>query len=170
MINDAITKKAVYDLIRKYINPAATVIWENQAEARPPKPYCALLFITGPIRIGHDSEIVVTDKTQVRGIREMVLSVNYFGTNALAEMSRLQTAFGFPSAREMLLRDNIVFVKETGLRDLSSLMENRFESRSQMDVMIRLTENVTDIDSTIVEAVILENDMDSSSVIIDSTP
>ena len=170
MINDAITKKAVYDLIRKYIKTEATVIWENQAEARPPKPYCSLLFITGATRLGHDSEFVEGEKVKLKGMREMILSVNYFGTNAIAELSKVQTAFGFPSAREMLLRDNIVFVEETGMRDLSALMENRFESRAQMDVRFRLTDSDIDLDSTIVEAVELENDIDNSAVTIDITP
>lgn len=170
MINDAITKKSVYDLIRKYIKPEATVIWENQAEARPPKPYCSLLFITGAIRLGHDNEFVDADKVKVKGERELILSVNYFGTNAMSELSAVQTAFGFPSAREMLLKDNIVFVEETGMRDLSSLMENRFESRAQMDVRFRLTEEAIDLDSTVVEEVQLNNDMDNSSVNLDITP
>ena len=170
MINDAITKKAVYDLIRKYIKTEAVVIWENQAEARPPKPYCSLLFITGAIRIGHDSEYVEGDNVAVKGERELILSVNYFGENSMYELSRVQTAFGFPSAREMLLKDNIVFVQETGMRDLSALMENRFESRSQMDVRFRVTEGAIDLDSTIVEAVELNNDIDNSSVNLDITP
>jgi hypothetical protein len=170
MINDAITKKAVYDLIRKYIKTEATVIWENQAEARPPKPYCSLLFITGTTRLGHDSEFVEGEKVKVKGMREMILSVNYFGTNAMAELSRVQTALGFPTAREMLLKDNIVFVTESGMRDLSALMENRFESRAQMDVRIRITDSDIDLDSTIVETVQLENDIDNSVVTLDITP
>lgn len=170
MISDALLKKSVYDVIRKYINPAAVIIWANQAEARPEKPYCSLLFTTGPIQIGDDSEVVDNNQLEYRGIREMNLSVNYYGVEAMRQLGILATALGFNGATEMLIVNGLVAVDSTAPRDLSALLENKFETRAQMDIRFRLLEKAKDPDSGIIEATILENDLDSSSVTIDSTP
>lgn len=168
MIINATIRKNIYDVIKKYASNGVNVIWENQAEARPPKPYISLHIIGGPRMIGCDDEVVdpIDSKVFLIGMRELSLSCNFFGENAYAELGRVQESLGLPTAVEMFLKDNIVFVSDTGIKDLSALMENRFESRAQMDLKFRLTNKVKDYDSTVIESVILNNDLDGTTTTI----
>jgi hypothetical protein len=164
MIPIANLETAVYNLLNKYKSVGVVIIWENQAEARPPKPYMSLQFITGPRKIGQDDEKVGLDgKVFKKGIRELTLSVNFMGQDAFWELSKLQEAITLPTARQMLLEDNLVLIRDNGVRDLTALMDNRFESRAQVDLDFRLTSEVKDLDSTVIETVILNNDLDNST-------
>lgn len=164
MVLSAIVKKKIYDVVKKYANPACTVIWEKQAEARPPKPYISLDIIAGPVMIGNPDEYVddSDDKIVQTSTREFTVAMNYFGQDAFAELGRVQESFGLPTAGELMRQVDLVFVRDSGPRDLSSLMENRYESRSQMDCVFRTTNTVKDLDSTVIEVVELENGMDGS--------
>lgn len=167
MINDADFKKKVYDVVHKYIKATVPTIWERQSEARPPKPYCSLDIVAGPIKVGQKAErINASQLVELVGEEEFLVSMNYFGTNAYAELGRVKESFDLPMARELLRQKNIVFVKATDVRDLSALMENRWESRSQMDVTFRLTNIVTDVDSDTIGSVELTNQMDDTIVIV----
>lgn len=164
MILSVNVKKKIYDVIKKYANSGATVIWEKQVEARPPKPYISLDLISGPNMVGQPDEYVdIADNKVIQvSMRQFTLSVNYFGQNAFAELGRVQESLKLPTARELFGQEDIVFIGDSGLRDLSALMENRFESRSQMDCEFRTTEVVKDQDTTVIETVILNNDIDGT--------
>lgn len=168
MILSAQSKKKIYDVIKKYAASGVTVIWEKQAEARPLKPYISLDIIAGPNMIGNPDEYVdpADDKVVQTSMREFTLSVNFFGQNAFAELGKVQESLGLPTAIEMLGQEDLVFVGDNGLRDLSSLMENRYESRSQMDCVFRTTNTVKDHDTTVIETVELNNDIDGSQAIV----
>ncbi|WP_448510320.1 phage neck terminator protein [Immundisolibacter sp.] len=163
MISMTTLQTAIYNLFNKYKSAGVTIIWANQAEARPEKPYVSLQIIMGPKKIGYDDELVGADnKVARRGVRELTVSVNYFGAEALTKMASFQESIELPTAREMLRVTNLVLVRSTSPRDLSALMENRFETRAQMDVDFRLSSEVKDLDSTYIESVILSNDLDNS--------
>lgn len=167
MINVALKQKKIYDVVKKYVKTGATVIWERQSEARPPKPYVSLDVVAGPIRVGHKAERVnISGKVELVGEEEILVSMNYFGTDAYAELGRVKESFDLPKAREILVAENIVYVKSTDVKDLSALMENRWESRSQIDVTFRLTNIVEDLDSGTIGSVELTNGMDASIVTI----
>lgn len=170
MINDAIIKTKIYAVIRKYLKSEATILWELQGQPRPAKPFCSMNFLTGPIKQGEDEEVVNDDnKVEKQGLRELTLSVNYFGEHAMQELGYLITALGFPTARELLLKDaDLVFIAAAGPRDLSSLMENKFETRAQVDLRFRVIGSMADPDSDVIETVVLENGIDNSSTEINS--
>lgn len=168
MINDAIFRNKLYAVVRKYILPEAKIIFAEQAEARPQKPYCTLKLISGPVRVGHDIERVSQDEfVEVAGVREFVYSINYYGENALQELSRLQTSFQFPTARELFLQVGMVYVQdEAAPRDLTILQENKFESRAQMDVRFRANGSLKDLDREVIETAILVSEIDNTETII----
>lgn len=158
MLNLPSFKEFVYDWLTSIVDPTVTVIWENQAEHRPKKPYISLNIISGPVKRGQD-DILIDDlgRTTVSGLREMTVSTNYFGENAVGELGIVQTSFELPSVIEEFADQNICLVMDGGIKNLTSLMENRFETRAQMDIRFRVTDMMTDQNSTWVETVEAES-------------
>lgn len=168
MFSNANVRKKIYDVIKKYANSGATIIWENQAEARPAKPYISLHIISGPNLVGNPDEYVdrTDDKVVQTGMRTFTLSVNYFGQDAFSELAKVQESLCLPTANELLSQQDLVLVRDNGISDLSALMENRFESRCQMDLVFRTTVTVKDQDTTVIETVELSNDLDHTMTVI----
>ena len=164
MINDANVRQKIYAVLSKYLQNGTTLIWEKQGQPRPEKPFATMNLLTGPISVAHDEEIIDDDgATAISGLRELTLSVNFFGANAQVALAGLITKMGFPTARELFMQENLVFIDAKGPRDLSALMENKFETRAQADFRFRITDYDVDTETTYIETVVLENGIDNSS-------
>jgi hypothetical protein len=145
------------------------VIWDNQGEARPPKPYVLLSLTSGPTKRGYDDQSVLNDnKTEYSGAREIMMSVNYLGSGALIELSRLQTEIEFDSGIDFLLDRGLSVVRDGGIRDLTKALENSFESRAQMDVTLTYVAAAKDENSTVITEVEIQNEIDDTSSVIDA--
>lgn len=129
------------------------VIWENQSEHRPERPYASLNLTVFPTKLGHDDARMVGDKFKVQGLREMTLSVNVYGAEAFEFLSDLQSSHEMPSIRQQLLRDCIVVVSTSEVRNLSELHEARFQTRGQMDVQLRTNYVAEDTETGYIERV-----------------
>ncbi len=158
------TKLAIWQFISNYFGASVNdVIWFFQSEHRPQKPYIGLNIISGPLLIGNDEEI----SGEIRGEREITISVNFYGMGALASLSEFQTYLSFDSSRATLKQNNVVFIVDSGVRDLTQLVETSFESRAGMDLRFRYYATKTDPSFGYIGQVEIENGLDDSIVVIE---
>jgi hypothetical protein len=176
MIDDKALRKAIYDWAVAYTPVAEedelSVIWSNQGVKRPPVPYVSLNIIAGPVKSGGQDDLETLDSgdTRVSGFREITLSINYFGPNAIGYLSALQTSVEFPDVTTYFKSKDIAYISDTGVRDLNGLLENRFENRAQMDMRFRvLSEALASVVIgeeeeiiTAIEHVVIENELDDT--------
>lgn len=161
MLNSSIIKKTLYDWLNKYKQNGETVIWADQAEARPSKPYITLKILAGGKPMEEDL-INNAGKTEIKQYSEFDLSVNYYGESAMEELSFLTATAEFPTQLEKWSAKNLAYIESSGVRDLTELMETKFESRAQADLSFRTSDVIVDLESTFIETVdVLEQNIDS---------
>lgn len=161
MFDDAIIKKAIYTWLHKYKENGETIIWADQAEARPQKPYITIKILATPTPLEED---VVNDdgQTEVKQSTDFTLSVNYYGERAFNRLSRLIATAEFPTQTEKWNVANLAFKESSGVRDLTALMETKFETRAQADLVFATSDVIVDLESTYIETVdVLEQNIDS---------
>lgn len=117
---------------------AVETIFANQNGNVPPDPFCTL-FIQPVGFIGHDDYSVdgIGDVTYI-GQREISVSVQYFGANAMQNAIDLAESLEETAAREGLYSDGLIFVdRVSGVNDLSEVLDTGFEERAGIDLMFR---------------------------------
>lgn len=161
MLNDAIIKKTIYDFFYKYKGNGETIIWADQAEGRPQKPYISLKILSTPTPMEEDL-INNLGQTEVKQSSDFTLSVNYYGEKAFSRLARLIAAAEFPTQTEKWGIANVAYKESSGIRDLTSLMETKFETRAQADLVFANSDVIVDLESTYIETVeMLEQNIDS---------
>ncbi len=143
-MNEQLIKNGIYKALKSMSEPGVKVIVADQNEPRPPRPYISFKIITGPDRDGWDNEEMTDQGLEYSGYRTMTVSLNFFGQRALEGMARVQSRLQWSTTREILSEQNLVFVSDSGVRDMSMLLETQTETRSQMDVVMRFVETDTD--------------------------
>lgn len=143
-------------------------IFANQNGNVPPLPFCTL-FVQPVAFIGQDeSSVDIGGVSTYTGQREISVSVQYFGANAMQNAIDLAESLEADAARALLAVDGLVFVdRNSGVNDLSEVLDTGFEERAGIDLMFRIasvrTENTGLIESTEVTQTIKKPD-DSSIV------
>lgn len=166
MIPFATLKLALYNVVSTELD--CTTIWADQSEVRPPRPYASLKLTSGPVVVANDEVRQPTSGSfEVAGLRRMTLSVQAFGEGALERMSRLQTALSKESVLESLDKSGVAIVEVAGVQNLTGLLDNRFETRAQMDVGFYAAENESD-STDFVESVEVTSEPDSDTFVVES--
>lgn len=167
MIDFAPIRKAIYTWIKTELDVVA--IWEQQSEQRPPRPYVSMKLIVGPVKTGHDDLRQDTSGSfSVQGLRVLTLSLNVYGQDAMSLMSRLQTSTEKPSVQEELRKEGIAFIRAEGIQDLTVALDNRFETRAQMDVLFHIKDIESDSALTTIDDVEVTEQIHDETVIIDT--
>lgn len=125
-------RQAIYSWVRTETN--LTVIWKDQAEARPPRPYVALKLISGPRKRGHDDLRQAAGVFEVHGQRHWTCSIEILGSGAMDTAMQLQTSLEDPSIQEALSAKGLAYKRAENAQDLSKVLDTSIESRAQMDV------------------------------------
>ena len=141
------------------------VIWADQGEHRPPKPY-ASIDLGPPSKIGGADEIRPQNDGTLRvvGIRQATVSVNTFGPNAFEIMTAFQSSLETPAVQETMRIGGVTFVDSSVIRDLSVPLESRFEQRAQMDITVRVVAIVSDTSTGYIEKTELTDQMGSEII------
>lgn len=154
---------AAKDALYEWASSASgvSVIWARQSAPPPATPYVTLALVGGPIAIGHDAQrrVHLPDGEELAdlrvdwlGAREMTLSVNVYGGDALAIASTLQSSLSLETVRDALAAAGMSVIRAGDIRDLTALLETTFESRAQMDVRLRFTTTTSEL-TTFIETV-----------------
>ena len=158
-------RQGIYNWVRTESN--LTVIWADQSEVRPPRPYVALKLISGPRRRGHDDlRQNGLGVFEVHGQRQWTCSVNVIGSGAMDTIMLLQDSLEKPSVQDSLRVKKLAFVKAEVAQDATLELDTGYESRAQMDVFFTSTALLEDTNTTNIENVELENEIDGKIIII----
>ncbi len=117
---------------------AIETIFANQNGNVPDDPFCTLLV--QPVGfIGQDDYSVdASGDVTYLGQREISVSVQYFGTDAMQKAIDLTESLEENAARELLALGGIIFVdRVSGINDLSEVLDTGFEERAGIDLMFR---------------------------------
>lgn len=165
MLDLTLQKKAIYEWAKQELE--MEFIWADQNAHRPNKPYGAMKIIPGFSKIGATDNIThkLDGVFNVAGTREFTLSLNCYGDSALERANFVSSSIEKPTVIEKFSVAGLVVVKVEQVNDLSKLMDNAYETRSQIDVKFRLAQIVED-EIGIIETVELKNNMNGKTTII----
>lgn len=152
-------------------------IFLNENGNVPPLPFCTLY--AQPVAFFGQDDFVNDDAGQVTytGQREISVSVQYFGANAMQNAIDLAESLEMQAARDLLAESDLVFVNRAGgANDLSELLDTGYEERAGIDILLR-TASIRVQAGIIVESMELDGEYvnaDGSTIdrveIIDTTP
>lgn len=166
MISFASIRSALYNVVSTELD--VVTIWADQSEVRPPRPYASMKLIAGPVVIANDEvRQPSTGVFAVAGLRQLTLSVNAFGEGAMEMMSRLQTALSKDSVADTLAAYDIAVTDVGAVQNLTTLLENRYETRAQMDIRFYVSENEND-SVTFIDSVEVTSEPDSDTDLIEA--
>jgi len=152
-------------------------IFLNQDGNVPPLPFCTLLIqpvaFIGQDESSNDDAGLVT----YTGQREISVSAQYFGANAMQNAIDLGESIEMLEARDLIAESDLVFVDRAGgVNDLSELFDTGFEERAGIDILLRVASIRTQA-GIIIEKVEIDGEYikaDGSTIerieIIDTTP
>jgi hypothetical protein len=131
-----------------------TVYYGEPNGPRPLPPAVRLKLVGGPDLLGQDmvrSVIGDPNNFNIEGPREFMLSVTAIGDTALQMASDLQTSFYDPATQIVLDTGNLSMLSTSGLRDVSELIDTKWEQRRQFDVTM-LTQELVAIQPGVIES------------------
>lgn len=148
---------AVYDWIKNemegLIDPQS-IVWRQQSEPLPPRPCVTLKFTSGPKQVGFQDEMTpvagAPGKFNLGGQREMMMSLQVFGSSKVSNPMALQAAIDLHTSlskrtvQEGLSRGGLALQGRTEPTNISALEETEFEDRAQFDVKWGVAQNVQD--------------------------
>lgn len=125
--------------------PSIPFIWEDQNAPRPTSTYIAGK-IASVRSIGQEYQGApnASGINLITGNRELTLSLQSFGYDALTRLNSLSLAALRESSRQSLASIGLIIIDHSGLIDISGLMDSHIEPRASLDWRIRTTELVTD--------------------------
>lgn len=145
-MNIAAIKTALYAWAVLALNDAGvTVYWDEPDGPRPPNPAVRFKFVSGPTMVGLD-EMRPTDADPaafaIVGPRTFILSASAYGDTSADLISTLQTSASDPAKVQALGVAGVGILSFGPPRDLSELLETKWERRHQVDVNLLVTEYV----------------------------
>lgn len=142
------TESTVQKFIRTLITSltGTTTIWSHQNASRPSGAYIALT-LSGERSRGNE----VRHRSDGTGIldavayREATLSVNAFGSGAIALCNGIWLSLQKPTVVAKCVAANVAFVRQEGVKDLTELLDGRnWEERANLDLIITYTSSTAD--------------------------
>jgi len=125
---------ALFEILQPLLPEGVKLIWSDPSAPRPPKPYVMMDFLVYGRRVGKDELRQSSSGWDRKGLREFVLSVNAYGQDAHEILDELLTGMSLESTVAALSEANFSSVNESEIRDLTLLIEQRYETRAQIDL------------------------------------
>lgn len=162
---DQVKEDAIYDFIKAVVGSNVNVIWDKPGENRPEKPYVTLCIISGPTKIGNRTGMIRKETdTYIRYFQKKItLSVGVFtDSNDGYIINNIQDA--------TLLDDKLTYLRNKGIAiwdiigpfDISKVIDDDWEYRSHLDIIMSYGENKDDITGEI-------RKVEINNIIIDAT-
>lgn len=129
------------------------IVWRDQSEQIPARPFVSLKLISGPSPTDRDGSIFLNGKAQPINVgmqMEAALSVQVFGNTQIHRSVAHQLAMDLntsllrPSIRDALKAKGIAIQGLGKPQNLSALEESKFEERAGFDVELGLVQNILD--------------------------
>jgi hypothetical protein len=151
---------------------AANVIWSNQSNPQPARPYVTMKMLD----LGHVGRDALTHAydptavpraeltTTVDGRRELTIAVQVFSASttgaatARALLTKAQTALSLPGVQSVLSAAGLAILNEGRITDLTELLETRWQSRASVDVQFNCVDSAQET-TGFIESVDLVDDL-----------
>ena len=140
---------------------ATKVLWGEQANPQPVRPFATLKIMSGPVRLGGVDEVRKSYNPaaplqqeithEVSGQREItvecqVFSDNVHGANAArAILSKLQTGLFLPTIRYALNTAGLSLMASDSIVDLTAIVATKFQSRANLDLRFNLVDTASQL-------------------------
>jgi hypothetical protein len=144
-INQNKLKEVLFDWVRDYSLEGCFpslienhIMWADQSGYQPDPPYITLKIITGPVEVDIKDRLEYNETDQrfeAKGTRVITLSINYFGQQSFENMEKLQNSLNLPEVREYFRTNEIIPFDDTGVSNITELLDTVFEERANLDVM-----------------------------------
>lgn len=145
---DQTKEDAIYDFIKAIVGSSVSVIWEEQGEDRPSKPYVSLCIISGPTKIGNRAEMTYkeTDTYTRYFQKKFTLSISVFANNNDSYIiNNIQNSLYLEDKLNILRSGGISVWNQIGPSNISRVIDDDWEYRSHLDAIMSYGENIDDI-------------------------
>jgi len=144
---DQTKEDSIYDFVKDIVGSNVNVIWEEQGEDRPSKPYVSLCIISGPTKIGNRAEMTYkeTDIYTRYFQKKFTLSVGVFANdNDGYIINNIQNSLYLESKLNILRNGGIAVWDQIGPFNVSKVIDDDWEYRSHLDIIMSYGENIDD--------------------------
>jgi len=134
-----------------------------QSAPRPEKPYATVDLVLTTPEGQRDEQLGIVDSgspttMQIRGFRKALLQINIFGDEANEVVESVRQSLSKETVLDEYFRDNqVAVVSVSAARDLSFLLETKFERRLFLEIALRYGQEYTD-DVGAIQTVIVNAD------------
>ncbi len=136
-------EKILYDLISKKFE--IPVIFAYPNAPRPCKPYIVINYIAGTSPIGFDEVIYKdSDDFTIKGQRTLTYSINFIGEDSRNRADNFLNYLRMPTTLEVFQKNNISYIKNSGVTDISAELETGFEERANIDIDFNIATDIVD--------------------------
>lgn len=146
--------KFIRDNINLILNISEFAILGKQNAPRPTSAYATVSFLNmstvgtkSTDLVNNPSDLDLTET--IKQYREYTFSVNFYRLNAIANSELIRLGFERESIRNLFYTANLGLTRISEIRDLSDILESKFEERSQMDITI----SALGLDSQIIKSI-----------------
>ena len=133
----------------------------NAANVRPPKPYLTVNLVASDVPVGVDEDVDAvsgSDPTRtVYGVRTGTVSVQGYGSEAYDWLTLARTSLRRDSVQRQLKAAGLTVYNQSGVTDLSVLLDTSFEPRYLKEFSI--TYRVFDDPETLTELGLVSADL-----------
>lgn len=158
MINFSTIYGTLYTVVNSIINTPtqrAALVFADQNAPAPAKPYVYMrLNSINQIFDDETGPIDEDGETNMRGFREFTLEIQSIGSGAIGFIHEIETSFQKYTTRNILWQNNIAYIRQLNITNLSEVYESRFQERASADFQFRTGIDYVD-DIGIIETVIL---------------
>jgi len=126
------------------------VIPQNDTGPRPKGQY-ATIRVFDPVKIGHDAYTVTegtvdptTADFNYAGLRRIMVGINVYRGDAIGTMGSLKASFDRVLTQEYFAGKDIGIINTSETRDISEVIDGKYEERRQADFFFFLTNTATE--------------------------
>jgi hypothetical protein len=175
-------QNAIYDWIKDsthgVLEEPLQIVWRNQGEPVPPRPFVGLKLISGPSPTDRDPNVFLNAGSAPIGYgmqMEGVLSVQVYGNTKVHRPMAYQLALDLNSSllsSEVRRKLKVGGVSIQGLgkpQNMSAVEESQYEERAGFEIELGMVQNITD-KTTVIEQVNIHGTVNGEPVPAQSIP
>jgi len=130
------------------------IIWDKQNIPRPAKGYVSLSILSQK-DIGEPGILSpdISGMSEIISNTSLTLSIQYFGEYGMDILTRLKQSLRMPKYLVGLQTNNIAFVNDDDIQDITTLLDTMFEPRASYQVVFRYAQITIDDSIGVIEHV-----------------
>ena len=150
MILEETLNKLIRDTVNLVLDIPDYAIKAKQDGPRPTGSYCDVDFLSDT-SIGWEQRNLVDNiadpdiEESITGARQIVMSLGFYRDDSMDNARRVRTALYRQSVKDLFRAADIGLASRSEIRDISEVLENAWEKRSQFDIVLNAVGTDVDI-------------------------